>query len=105
MNRSEALNQDRIFWEQRPNSNAFNDGEYKLRLLNGKTAGVGDTVIVRFSNGNFRGRVKQVAGFGMHEERAVISVVFPGRANGKKVSIDSILDKVQFGLQDQVTYI
>jgi len=93
MNRNEALQQERIFWAQRPNSNAFNDGEYKLRLSNDKVVGVGDTVIVRFSNGNFRGKVKQVAGFGMHEDRAVISVVFPGRSNGKKVPIDNVIDK------------
>jgi len=93
MNRSEALQQDRIFWAQRANSNIYNDGEYKLRLLNGKTAGVGDTVIVRFNNGNFRGKVKQVAGFGMLEERAIISVVFPGKSNGKKVPIDNVIDK------------
>jgi hypothetical protein len=94
MDRSEALKQDRIFWEQRPNSNVYNDGEYKLRLLNGKTAGVGDTVIVRFSNGNFRGRVKQVAGFGRYEDRAVISILFPGKKNGIKVPIDNVLDKL-----------
>jgi hypothetical protein len=93
MDRKTALDQDRIFWEQRPNSTVFNDGEYKLRLLNGKTVGVGDTVIVMFSNGNFRGKVKQVAGFGMHEERAVISVVFPGKSSGKKVPIDNVIDK------------
>ena len=93
MDRNEALKQDRIFWAQRPNSNAFNDGEYKLRLLNDKVVGVGDTVIVRFSNGNFRGKVKQVAGFGMYEDRAVISVVFPGRSNGKKIPIDNVIDK------------
>lgn len=93
MNRNEALQQERIFWAQRPNSNTFNDGEYKLRLSNDKVVGVGDTVIVRFSNGNFRGKVKQVAGFGMHEDRAVISIVFPGKSNGKKVLIDNVIDK------------
>jgi predicted HAD superfamily phosphohydrolase YqeG len=93
MDRKTALDQDRIFWAQRPNNNTFNDGEYKLRLLNDKVVAVGDTVVVEFSNGNFRGRVKQIAGFGMHEERAVISVVFPGKSSGKKVSIDNVIDK------------
>jgi len=51
-------NQDRIFWVQRANSNAYNDGEYKLRLLNEKVVAVGDTVLVKFSNGNFRGKLK-----------------------------------------------
>jgi hypothetical protein len=87
-------NQDRIFWAQNPNSRLYNDGEYKLRLLNGKTAGVGDTVIVKFSNGNFRGRVKQVAGFGWSEHRPVISVIFQGKSNGKKVHIDNVIDRV-----------
>ena len=89
-----ALKQDRIFWAQRSGSTMYNDGEYKLRLLNDKVVGVGDYVLVKFSNGNFRGRVKQTAGFGLNEDRAVISVVFPGRSNGKKVDIDSVLDKL-----------
>ena len=87
------MRSDRIFWVQRPNSNTFNDGEYKLRLLNDKVVGVGDRVVVKFSNGNFVGTVKQTAGFGMNETRPVISVVFPGRSNGKKVHIDSVIDK------------
>ncbi len=87
-------NQDRIFWAQRANSNAYNDGEYKLRLLNEKVVAVGDTVLVKFSNGNFRGKLKQVAGFGMHEDRPIVSVVFPGKSNGKKVLIDNIIDKI-----------
>ena len=44
------MRSDRIFWVQRPNSNTFNDGEYKLRLLNDKVVGVGDRVVVKFSN-------------------------------------------------------
>jgi hypothetical protein len=88
------IEQDRIFWAQRNGSTLYNDGEYKLRLLNDKVVGVGDDVLVRFSNGNFRGRVKQTAGFGLNEDRAVISVLFPGRVKGKKVHIDTILDKL-----------
>jgi len=61
--------------------------------LNDKVVGVGDRVRVRFSNGDFTGTVKQVAGFGMHEDRAVVSIVFPGKSNGKKVHIDSVIDK------------
>ena len=85
---------DKIIWVQNPNSTSYNDGEYKLKLPNDKVVGVGDTVLVKFSNGNFKGKVKQVAGFGWSETRDVISVVFPGRANGKKVPIDSVLDKI-----------
>jgi hypothetical protein len=85
---------DRIFWAQNPNSQAYNDGEYKLKLLNDKVVGVGDSVLVKFSNGNFRGVVKQIAGFGLNEDRPVISILFPGRAKGKKVHIDSVLDKI-----------
>ena len=77
-------NDDRIFWVQNLNSNLYNDGQYKLKLLNGKVAGVGDQVLVKFSNGNFRGTLKQVAGFGIHEHRDVVSVLFPGRSKGKK---------------------
>lgn len=91
---SEALKQKRIFWAQNPHSNTFNDGAYKLKLLNDKVVGIGDRVLVKFSNGNFTGIVKQTAGFGIHEHRAVISVLFPGKKNGTKVDIDNILDKL-----------
>jgi hypothetical protein len=87
-------NTDRIFWAQNPNSALYNDGEYKLRLLNGKAVGIGDEVLVKFINGNFRGKIKQVAGFGLHEHRDVVSVLFPGKSKGKKVHIDSVLDKM-----------
>jgi hypothetical protein len=86
--------EDRIFWAQNANSTRYNDGEYKLKLLNDKIVAVGDNVLVRFTNGTFRGRVKQIAGFGMISELDIISVVFPGKSNGKKVKIDSVLDKV-----------
>ena len=86
--------EDRIFWVQNANSTRYNDGEYKLKLLNDKIVAVGDNVLVRFTNGTFRGRVKQIAGFGMISELDIISVVFPGKSNGKKVKIDSVLDKV-----------
>ena len=85
---------NRIFWAQRANSSIYNDGEYKLRLPNEKIVAVGDTVLVRFSNGVFRGRVKQIAGFGLHTELDIISVVFPGKTNGKKVKVDNVIDKV-----------
>jgi hypothetical protein len=86
--------EDRIFWAQKANSERYNDGEYKLKLLNDKVVAVGDNVLVRFTNGTFRGRVKQIAGFGLISELDIISVVFPGRSNGKKVKIDNVLDKV-----------
>jgi hypothetical protein len=86
--------EDRIFWAQNANSTRYNDGEYKLKLLNDKIVAVGDNVLVRFTNGTFKGRVKQIAGFGMISELDIISVVFPGKSNGKKVKIDSVLDKV-----------
>ena len=70
-----------------------NDYAWKVKLLNGKIVSVGDNVLVQFSNGTFRGRVKQVAGFGSNEDRAVISIVFPGKSNGKKVHIDKVIDK------------
>ena len=86
--------EDRIFWAQKANSTRYNDGEYKLKLLNDKIVAVGDNVLVRFTNGTFRGKVKQIAGFGSITELDIISVVFPGKANGKKVQIDSVLDKL-----------
>ena len=86
--------EDRIFWAQKANSERYNDGEYKLKLLNNKIVAVGDNVLVRFTNGTFRGKVKQIAGFGSITELDIISVVFPGKSNGKKVKIDSVLDKV-----------
>ena len=78
---------EKVFWERDSN-------EYKVRLSNNKIVGVGDTVIVKFSNGRFKGVVKQTAGFGINEHREVISVVFPGKSNGKKVHIDDIIDKI-----------
>jgi len=30
----------------------------------------------------------------MHEDRPIVSVVFPGKSNGKKVLIDNIIDKI-----------
>ena len=87
--------EDRIFWSQKINSSRYNDGEYKLKLLNDKIVAVGDNVMVRFTNGTFfRGRVKQIAGFGSITELDIISVVFPGKSNGKKVKIDSVVDKL-----------
>ena len=88
----EFLKQDRIFWVS--HSSLYNDGEYKVRLLNDKVVGVGDRVLVKFSNGNFSGVVKQTAGFGWKEDRAVIMILFPGRSKGKKVHIDSLIDKL-----------
>ena len=45
--------EDRIFWAQKANSTRYNDGEYKLKLLNDKIVAVGDNVMVRFTNGTF----------------------------------------------------
>ena len=92
MNRDEMIIQDRVFWVK--HSNVYNDGEYKCRLLNDKVVGVGDRVLVKFSNGNFSGVVKQTAGFGWKEDRAVIMIQFPGKSKGKKVHIDSVIDKL-----------
>jgi len=85
---------DRIFWVQRANSTLYNDGEYKLKLLNDKIVAVGDEVLVKFTNGTFQCRVKQIAGFGWHTELDIISVTLQGKTNGKKVQIDSIIDKL-----------
>jgi len=92
MDKDTMLRQDRLFWVN--HSNVYNDGEYKWRLLNDKVVGVGDMVLVKFSNGNFRGVVKQTAGFGYREDRAVIMIQFPGKTKGKKVHIDNVIDKL-----------
>ena len=92
MNRDAMLREERLFWVQRPNSNAYNDGEYKWRLKNGKVIGVGDKVYVSTPKGNYLATVKQTAGFGLHEDRAVI-MVHRG-ARGKKVHIDDVFDKI-----------
>ena len=85
---------DRIFWVQNPNSTQYNDGAYKVKLLNDKIVGVGDRVLVKFSNGNFTGTIKQTAGFGWNWNMEEISIVFSGHKNGKKINISNILDKV-----------
>ena len=92
MDKADFLKQDRIFWVS--HSNIYNHGEYKVRLLNDKVVGVGDRVLVKFSNGNFSGIVKQTAGFGWKEDRAVIMIQFPGKSKGKKVHIDNLIDKL-----------
>jgi len=78
---------DNWFWD-------YNDRCWKVKLLNEKIIQPGDRVLIKFSNGNFTGTVKQVAGFGSNEDRAVISVLFPGRSKGKKIHITNVLDKV-----------
>ena len=71
----------------------FRDREWKVSLLDGTIVRMGDQVQVKFDNGVFTGRVKQVAGFGMKETRPIISILFPGRSKGVKVHIDSVLKK------------
>ena len=85
-----ATRENNIVWVQNSFSNAFNDGQYKALLTNGRKVGTGDSVLVKFSNGKFLGTVKQVAGFGMHEDRAVITVLFGNRKKGIKVLIDNV---------------
>ena len=84
-----------IIWVQNSNSSTYNDGGYKVKLPNGKIAGVGDQVLVKFSNGNFKGTIKQIAGFGNGADPHLISILFPGQSRGKKININSILDKVE----------
>lgn len=88
------LKQKRIFWEQRSGSSLYNDGEYKVKLLNNDIVKVGDVVLVKFENGNFKGIVKQTAGFGNKEFRAIMLILFPGRKKGIKVDIDNVLNKI-----------
>ena len=83
-----------IIWVQNPNSSTYNDGGYKVKLPNGKTVGVGDQVLIKFSNGNFRGTIKQTAGFGSGTSLDVISVLLPNKTKGRKININNILDKV-----------
>jgi hypothetical protein len=83
-----------IIWVQNPNSSTYNDGGYKVKLPNGKIAGVGDQVLIKFNNGNFRGTIKQTAGFGSGTSLDVISVLLPNKTKGRKININNILDKV-----------
>ena len=80
-----------IIWVQNSNSSTYNDGGYKVKLPNGKIVGVGDQVLVKFSNGNFKGTIKQIAGFGNGADPNLISILFPGQSRGKKININSIL--------------
>ena len=41
------------------------DWKYKVRLLNDKIVGVGDSVIIKLGNRNYVGKIKQVAGPGL----------------------------------------
>lgn len=69
----------------------FQRKEWCVNLTPEKRIYVNDLVKVKFTNGVFEGRVKQVAGFGMKETRDVISVLFPGHKKGTKISINQII--------------
>lgn len=66
---------------------------YYLNLANGEKAYVGDTVLVRFDNGNFKGIVKQTAG----QKDGKITVIFPGRDKGRAVDPERIINVVSRG--------
>lgn len=85
---------DRIFWVQNANSGLYNDGQYKVRLLNDKVVGVGDSVMVKLGHRNYVGRVKQTAGFGLKWDMVTISIQFSGKKNGKMIHINNIFDKI-----------
>lgn len=84
---------DRIFWAQNANSGLYNDGQYKVRLLNDKIVGVGDSVVIKLGNRNYVGKIKQVAGFGLKWDGDTISIQFSGKKNGKMIHINNIFDK------------
>lgn len=85
---------ERIFWQQNPNSTRFNDGVYKVRLLNDQIIGVGDKVLIKLGNRNYTGIVKQTAGFGLKWDMVTISITFPGKKNGKMIHINNIFSKI-----------
>lgn len=74
-------NSERITWNDQKHS-------YAVNLDNGKQANVGDTVLVRFSNGNFRGQIKMIGG----RQDSEVTIVFPGRTKGRGIPPDRILD-------------
>ncbi len=84
---------DRIFWVQNPGSSVYNDGAYKVRLLNDQIVGVGDRVLIKIGNRNYEGYVKQTAGFGMKWDMVSISILFSGKKNGKMIHINNIFSK------------
>lgn len=63
--------------------------QWVVTALNGDTVKAGDRVVVRFSNGDFKGDVKAVAG----RQDGAITVVFPGRTKGRAVSAKMIVSK------------
>ena len=61
-----------------------------VNLANGKKAFAGDTVLIRFDNGNFKGVLKAAAGV----RDGKVTVQLPGRSKGRALNPDRIIDVV-----------
>ena len=62
---------------------------FGVEMADGEKAFVGDTVYVKFSNGNFKGTIKQIAG----NQTGEVMIVFPGKTKGRGIKPDNILRK------------
>lgn len=63
---------------------------WHVNLANGKKAYVGDTVLIKFDNGNFKGVLKAAAG----TRDGKVTVQMPGRSKGRTLNPDRIIDVV-----------
>lgn len=66
-----------------------NKRQYGVEMMDGNKAFVGDSVMVKFANGTFKGLVKQVAGTKTGE----VMIVFPGKTKGRGIKPNNILRK------------
>jgi hypothetical protein len=62
---------------------------FGVEMVDGNKAFMGDSVIVKFSNGNFKGMIKQIAG----NQTGEVIIVFPGKTKGRGIKPINILKK------------
>jgi hypothetical protein len=79
-------NYSKIEWSKNPLTGR---GEYMVTTADGHNAFVGDEVVVRFNNGHFFGKIKQIGG----TKDGEVIIVFPRRTKGRGINPDRILRK------------
>jgi len=63
--------------------------QFGVEMMDGNKAFIGDSVMVKFSNGVFKGLIKQIAG----NQTGEVIIVFPGKTKGRGIKPDNILRK------------
>ena len=76
-------NYSQIEWDQ-------DRRQYGATAQDGQKVFVGDSVMIRFSNGSFKGVIKQIAG----TQTGEVMILFPGKSKGKGIKPERILSKI-----------